>query len=141
MNYLTRRYSNTNNDLWGDFEHFFNASPFFTSTNPFFNWNNPSNQPAVDLYEDDSSYFVQAELPGFDRKEIQVELEKDRLILQGTRKEKNKDGKSVASFHRSVSLPDSVKTKAITAKYDNGLLTVTIPKAEAAKPLRIEIKN
>lgn len=110
MKYLTRRYPDTNNELWEDFESFFNApSPFMPSFNSLFNWDSNAYRPAVDLYEDEANYFVQVEIPGFDRKEIDVELEKDRLVLKGARKTGDKDAKSEVSFHRSVTLPDSVK--------------------------------
>ena len=141
MKYLTREKSNSGNYLWRDFESFFYSPPFFGSNNPLFQWESSSNSPALDLYEDESNYFVQAELPGFDRKEIQVELDKDRLLLKGTRKGKGKEDTSEVSFHRSVTLPQSVKSKKITAVYENGLLTVTVPKAEAIKPRRIEVKS
>lgn len=142
MKYLTHRYPQNNQSLWGDFEDFFNVpSPFTPSFNTFFNRTNDAHRPAIDLYEDDSNYFVQAELPGFDRKEIDVELEKDRLILKGNRREDGKDGKAEISFHRSVTIPNAVKSEEIAAKYENGLLTITIPKAEAVKPLRIEVKS
>ncbi|MDA0350092.1 MAG: Hsp20/alpha crystallin family protein [Verrucomicrobia bacterium] len=142
MKYLTRRYPNTNHQLWGDFESFFNTpSPMLSSYNSLFNWDSNAYRPAIDLFEDEENYFVQAELPGFDRKEITVELEKDRLVLKGARQIAEKGESSEVTFHRSVSLPDSVKSEKVAAKYDNGVLTVTIPKAEPTKPLQIEVKS
>jgi HSP20 family protein len=142
MKYLTHRYPQNTRSLWGDFEDFFNApSPFMSSSNPLLNWNSDSYRPAIDLYEDESNYFVEAELPAFSKKEIDVEVEKDRLILKGSRKEEGKNGKSEISFHRSVLIPNAVKTEKVAAKYENGLLTVTIPKADAIKPLRIEVQS
>jgi len=81
------------------------------------------------------------ELSGLDRKEIDVELEKNRLVIKGARKVKEGDEKSEITFNRAVSLPDAVMPEKVSAKYDNGILTVTIPKAETAKPLRIEVKS
>ena len=142
MKYLTRRYPKENNNLWGEFESFFNApSPFMPSFNSLMNWDSNVTRPAIDLFEDENNYFVQAELPGFDRKEIVVELEKDRLVLKGSRKANDKKETSEISFHRSVTLPDSVKADKVAAKYENGILTVSIPKADAVKPLRIEVKS
>ena len=140
MKYLTRRYSNNNRDLWEDFENFFNASPFFGSSYPLLKAE-AAYRPAIDLYEDDSNYFVRAEIPGFKKKDLQVELERDQLVLSGERKDKEEKGKSTVSFRRSVSLPATIESKNIAAKYENGLLTITIPKAEAAKPLQIEINS
>ncbi len=142
MKYLTRRYPYQNNNLWGDFESFFNApSPFMPAFNSLVNWDSQNSRPAIDLFEDEGNYFVQAELPGFDKKEIEIELEKDRLTLKGARKVNNKKEASEVTFHRSVSLPDSVKADDVSAAFKNGILTVTIPKAEAVKPLRIEVKS
>lgn len=142
MKYLTRKYPSNDNSLWGDFEAFFNApSPFTPSFSSFFDWEPNVQRPAIDLYEDEGNFFVQAELPGFDRKEIDVELEKNRLVIKGARKVKEGDEKSEITFNRAVSLPDAVMPEKVSAKYDNGILTVTIPKAETAKPLRIEVKS
>ena len=141
MKYLTRSYSNNHRGLWEDFENFFNASPFFNSSYPVFKSESGSYQPAVDLYEDDAKYFVRAEIPGFKKKEIKVEFEGGRLQLKGERKEKGESGERAVSFQRSVRLPSSIEATSIGAKYENGLLTITIPKAEAAKPRQIEIKN
>ena len=141
MKYLTRRYSNNHRDLWADFENFFNASPFFNSSHSLSQAESSGNRPAVDLFEDESNYFVRAQIPGFKKKELEVELEKDRLVLKGLRKEKEDGAKSAVSFHRSVSLPRTIDSKKIVAKYKNGVLTVTIPKAEAAKTRQIDINS
>ena len=141
MKYLSQRNPNLTNDLWGDFEDFFNSPSFLPAFNAFYNRDPHVSRPALDLYEDESNYFVQVELPGFDRKEIDVELEKDRLVLKGSRKQEGKDGVEEISFNRSVALPNSVKADEISAKYENGLLNITIPKADAVKPLRIEVKG
>ena len=142
MKYLTRKYPNNNYGLWRDFEDFFSApTPFMPSFGALSNWNNQLHQPAIDLFEDESHYFVQAELPGFKRKEINVELENDRLVLKGMRKENGKDGEAEISFNRSVTVPNSVKADKVSAKYENGLLTVTIPKADEVKPRRIEVNS
>ncbi len=139
MKYLTRRQPTNGRQLWGDFDSFFNAPPPFLPS--FFDWNNDVYRPAIDLFEDEASYIVHAEVPGFDRKEITVELEKDRLILKGLRKLNDDDESSEVSFHRSVTLPDAIKSDKVNAKYENGVLTVTIPKAEALKPVQIEVKS
>ena len=142
MKYLTRRYPYRNDNLWGDFESFFNApSPFMPSFSSLMNWDDQNTRPAIDLFEDEANYFVQAELPGFDKKEIEVELERNRLTLKGARKVNNQEDSSEVTFQRSVSLPDSVEADKVAAKYENGVLTVTIPKAETVKPLRIEVNS
>ncbi len=140
MKYLTRRYSNNNRDLWRDFEDFFNTSPFYNSSYPQHK-SSSAFRPAVDLFEDESNYFVRAEIPGFKKKELEVNLERDRLTLKGERKKKGEGEKSTLSFHRSVTLPNTIESKKIEANYENGMLTVTIPKAESAKPRKIEINS
>ena len=127
-------------DLWSDFDRFFDlSSPSFPRFNSIFDWGTQPEQPALDLYADESNYFVQAEIPGYDRKEIEVELERDRLVLKGSRKSTREDVESEVTFHRSVTLPEDVNAKAIEARYKNGILTVTVPKAEAVKPRKIKI--
>lgn len=142
MKYLTRKQPVNGRQLWGDFDSFFNApSPFLPS---FFDWNKDVYQPAIDLFEDGDSYIVHAEVPGFDRKEITVELESNRLILKGARKMNADDEETEISFHRSVTLPDSIRSEKadkVKAKYENGVLMVTIPKAEALKPLQIKVES
>lgn len=142
MKYITRRYPNRNNNLWGDFESFFNApSPFMPSFSSLMSWEDQNSRPAIDLFEDEANYFVQAELPGFDKKEIEVELERNRLTLKGARKVNAKEDSSEVTFQRSISIPETVEAEKVSAKYENGVLTVTIPKAEAVKPLRIEVNS
>ena len=95
----------------------------------------------MDLYQDDSNYFVEVHLSGYQRKQIQVELDKNRLVLSGTRGEESKENSNVPSFQRSVTLPQEVQADKVAATYENGLLTVTVPKADAVKPRSIEIKG
>lgn len=140
MKYLTRRYSNNNRDLWRGFESFFNTAPFYNSSYPQHK-SNSTYRPAVDLFEDESNYFVRAEIPGFKKKELEVNLEGDRLMLKGEQKKKGEGEKSTLSFYRSVNLPSTIESNKIEAHYENGMLTVTIPKAESAKPRKIEINS
>ena len=129
-------------DLWSDFDRFFDlSSPSFSRFDSLFDWGSRSYQPALDLYEDKGNFYVQAEVPGYDRKEIEVELERDRLVLKGSRKSTKDDVESEATFHRSVTLPENVNAEAISARYENGILTVTVPKSEEQKARRIEVKN
>ncbi|MBC9888415.1 MAG: Hsp20 family protein [Opitutae bacterium] len=129
-------------DLRSDFDRFFDLSPpSFSRFGSIFDWGTQSEQPALDLYVDESNYYIQAEIPGYDRKEIEVQLERDRLVLKGSRKSTKAGVESEATFHRSVTLPENVKANAIGARYKNGILTVTVPKTEAEKARRIDIKN
>jgi HSP20 family protein len=142
MKYLNYRNPTYTTKLWDDFEDFFNKpSSFLSSVYPSLYGNAEAQSPAVDLYQDDSNYFVEVHLSGYQRKQIQVELDKNRLVLSGTRGEESKENSNVPSFQRSVTLPQEVKADKVAATYENGLLTVTVPKADAVKPRSIEIKG
>jgi HSP20 family protein len=103
--------------------------------------------PAVDVYEDKDSLLVKAELPGLKKEDIEISLHDGFLTLTGERKhEEKREGAEVyrserwvGRFNRSISLPCSVEADKITATYNEGVLTVTLPKAEEAKPKQIPI--
>ncbi|HRE04762.1 MAG TPA: Hsp20/alpha crystallin family protein [Opitutaceae bacterium] len=94
----------------------------------------------VDLYEDKDNRYVRAELPGVSRDAIQVEVVDGTLTLQASRKTGDDKTSESVSFSRSITLTDEVKTDAIRAQYENGVLTVTLPKKEEAKPRKISVQ-
>jgi HSP20 family protein len=89
----------------------------------------------VDLYADKDNTYVRAELPGVAREDINLEIADGTLTVTATRKE---NGESF-ELTRAVALPDSVSADKVTAAYANGVLTVTLPKQEQAKPRKIDI--
>ena len=94
----------------------------------------------VDLYEDKDNTYVRAELPGVNRDDITVELVDGYLNLAATRTTKTGDREDSVSHTRSVSVPDAaVQADKITAAYENGVLTVTLPKREEAKPRKVTV--
>ena len=93
----------------------------------------------VDLYQDDNHAYVRAELPGFARESINVEVVDGYLTIQATREAKDKEAQTEAKFNRSLALPDDVKTDAVAAAYVDGVLTVTLPKKEEAKPRKVTV--
>jgi HSP20 family protein len=103
--------------------------------------------PAIDLYESADDIIVNAELPGMKKQEIDVSLHDGALSISGERKreEKFEDAETyrserfVGRFHRSVTLPTPVKSEQVKAQYKDGILTITLPKAEEAKPKQIEV--
>lgn len=99
------------------------------------------NEFPVDLYEDKDNTYVRAELPGLNRDDINVEMVEDYLTLSGKRKTTGADGKEEQSFSfsRSVSIPEEVQADKVSAAYENGVLTVTLPKREEAKPRKISV--
>jgi HSP20 family protein len=105
--------------------------------------------PSVDIYEDKDKYVVKAELPGMRRDDIEVSMNGDTLTISGERKqeEEKKEGQNYRSerffgrFQRSITLPAEVQANKIDASYKDGILTITLPKSEAAKPKQIPVKT
>jgi HSP20 family protein len=93
----------------------------------------------VDLYEDKDNTYVRAELPGVDRADINVEMVEDYLTITAARKTKEGDQEESFSFSRSVTIPGAVQADKVAAAYENGVLTVTLPKREEAKPRKISV--
>ncbi len=89
----------------------------------------------VDLYEDKDNTYVRAELPGVSREAINLEMVDGYLNITATRQ----DNDETFSLNRSVSIPEAVQADKVTAAYENGVLTVTLPKQEQAKPRKIAI--
>jgi HSP20 family protein len=107
--------------------------------------------PAVDIYESENELVFKADIPDIDPKEVGIQLENGTLTLKGERKfEQNKTNKGFhriergyGAFTRAFSLPDTVDPEKVKADYKNGVLTVTVPKKEIAKPktINVEISN
>ncbi|QYM78609.1 Hsp20/alpha crystallin family protein [Horticoccus luteus] len=100
-----------------------------------------SNRFPVDLYEDKDNTYVRAELPGFARENIHVEMVEGYLTINAERKSAA-DGNDAESFNvtRSVNIPEDVHADKVSATYENGILTVTLPKREEAKPRKISVE-
>jgi HSP20 family protein len=96
----------------------------------------------VDLYEDADNHFVRAELPGVERSEINVEMVEGYLTVSGKRAVPgaNGDAAETLEFSRSLAIPEAVQADKVAATYENGVLTVTLPKREEAKPRKISIE-
>ena len=103
--------------------------------------------PALDVYEDKDNVTVKAELPGLKREEIEVSLHDGTLSISGERKgeEKHQDAevyraeRFFGKFQRTVTLPTPVAADKVKAQYKDGILTVTLPKTEEAKPKQIDV--
>jgi len=104
--------------------------------------------PALDVSEDKENLYVAADLPGVEEKDIKLNLQAGVLTLSGEKheeketKEKNfhRIERSYGSFSRSITLPCAVAVDKAVAKFKNGVLNVTLPKKEEAKPKEITIK-
>src|SRR5579863_8754179 len=103
--------------------------------------------PAVDIHENEHELVVKADLPGVEAKDLDIRVENNILTIRGERKfEKKVDQdnylrveRAYGSFARSFSLATTVNTEAIKADYQNGVLTLSIPKREEAKPKQIKV--
>lgn len=89
----------------------------------------------VDLYADKDNTYVRAELPGVAREDINLEIVDGNLTITAARK----DNDQSVELTRTVALPETVAADKVTAAYANGVLTVTLPKQEQAKPRKIDI--
>jgi HSP20 family protein len=103
--------------------------------------------PAVDMYEGDEAFTLTAELPGFSKDDVQVEIKDNRLTLRGERKREaevkeahyHRVERVYGAFRRSIRLPALVDADKAEAVFKDGVLKLTLPKAEEAKPKPISI--
>lgn len=105
-------------------------------------------KPQVNVYEDKDHLSIEAQLPGIDLNDVELSVKEQTLQLRGERKtetEKSKDGyhfreAQYGKFSRSFSLPNTVNPDEAKATYEKGVLTITMPKQEKAKPRTIQIE-
>ncbi len=103
--------------------------------------------PLLDVHENSEAVIVQLEAGGLKKEDFDISLHDDNLTISGERRLETdkREGESFRSerffgaFSRTIQLPSAVKTDAVTASYTDGVLTVTLPKAEDAKPKKIEV--
>lgn len=147
MRYLVNRKPVRTVDIWNDldniFENFWTGSNVVTKT------------PAVDIRETADSYELEAELPGFTEKDVEVKIEENLLSIRANLEEvrnEDEDGEEKkdkylvrerrsTSFSRSFVLPKDADADKITAEYRNGVLSLSVPKTPAAQPKLIQIKK
>jgi len=135
-----RLVSRINRDFESVFDSFFNF-PWHRSVNGDF-------VPRIDITEDKDRMVLKAELPGMDKDAIKVVYEDGVLTISGEKAKKDEgedvthvwSETSTGAFSRSLTLPDYVEAKKIKADYRNGVLVLTLPKMEKAKPKEIEVK-
>lgn len=134
MNYLSTR----KNDL-AEFDALFDTM--------FGDWGiRNSKIPSVDISEDEKAYYIDAELAGYDEKDVKVDLDKHVLHIsseKGAEEQKNRKlllrERNYVKFDRAFSLPDNVNEKEINASFAHGVLTITLPKKPVEQPQRISI--
>jgi len=104
--------------------------------------------PPVDIYEDANRLVLKLEVPGISQEDLQINLENQTLTVKGERKFVNDEKEEnfhrierrYGSFVRSFTLPSTVETESAQASYENGVLAITLPKKEAAKPKQVKIQ-
>lgn len=105
-------------------------------------------QPPVDIYEDEHSVVIKAEIPDVDQKDIDIRIENNTLTIRGERKHSSEVKKEnyyrveryFGQFQRSFSLPQSIDQEQVQASCDKGILTITLPKREETKPKQISVQ-
>ncbi len=136
---------NLRRDLWNPFgEEFFSPERFFRDLAA------PAQRlaPAVDVTEDERAYKVSVELPGVKRDQVTVEVHENVLSIRGEKRSEREEKRdkthwverSYGSFTRSFSLPPTAVSEDLRASFNDGVLTIEIPKKEEAKPRLISIK-
>lgn len=117
-------------------------SRVFGDEGPSVSW-----RPAVDVYETDDTLVLKAELPGVDANDVDIRVEDGTLFLKGQRKfesevkeeDYHRIERSYGTFTRTFALPNFVNSDQVKAEYKDGVLTLTMPKREEAKPKTIKI--
>jgi len=134
VNMLDREFNRMLNRFWGSAEVPATLAPY-----------------AVDVHEDGDHFYVEAELPGFTKDDVDITLEDGVLTIHGERKEEEKTGgkekekqplhieRRWTRFERSFTLPTAVNENSVRASLNDGLLTVTLDKREEVKPRKIQI--
>ncbi|HEY3762026.1 MAG TPA: Hsp20/alpha crystallin family protein [Verrucomicrobiae bacterium] len=127
-------------DLRDEIDRLFEAP--LARTSEFLGWT-----PAFDVYEEKDNFVVKAELPGMKKEDINVSLHDGNLIISGERQvETHNEGTEIyraeryfGKFQRAVSVPAMVAADKVSAQYKDGILTITLPKTEEAKPKKIDV--
>jgi HSP20 family protein len=120
---------------------------FFPSEKMVSEWNLADWKPAVDVYEEDNAIVIKAELPGIDKKDIEVELNDGVLTLKGERNYENevkednyyRKERAYGKFHRAFTLPEGLDPEKVEAAFKDGVLKVTVPKPEEKQSRKISV--
>ncbi|MBY0375177.1 MAG: Hsp20/alpha crystallin family protein [Bryobacteraceae bacterium] len=139
------RYKPFENDLFSDF-----LAPFRALDEGFLKGPAAANRPwtpAVDIFENEHEVVLKADLPEVNEKDIEVKLENGTLTLKGERKFENTEStkgyqrieRSYGAFVRYFTVPETLDPEKVQAEYKAGVLTVTLPKKEVAKPRSIPV--
>lgn len=125
-------------DRW--FRDFFRSDFPFRGFGGFSGNGSRGSHLSADLYEDADSYHATMELPGVSKKDIHVELENSVLRISGKHTDKWGESEESYEFNRSLAVPEGINPEGIKARMKDGVLHITMPKAEERKPKAIEVK-
>lgn len=126
--------------------------PLMATRRPLIWWRVPREElgwtPSVEMYEKEDKFIVRTELPGMKKEEFDISVLGNTLTIKGERKAESEVKEEdyyrcelcYGKFSRSVALPAAVEAKKVEANYENGILEVTLPKAEEAKAKKVEVK-
>lgn len=95
--------------------------------------------PGYELEEAPEHYLLSLDMPGVPRDQIKIEVQNGLLTLAGERRQKDSSGQGYGRFNRAFKLPNGVDAEAIEANYEDGVLSLYLPKAAAAKPRQVKI--
>ena len=129
------------NEISRVFDNFFSVGPSTLFENEWL--------PSINVDEYEKTILVRAEIPGIEEKDLEVTLQNNILTISGEKREekeeKSKDKKTViserkfGSFSRTITLPESIRSDKVNAKFKNGVLTIELPKDEAKEPKKVKI--
>jgi HSP20 family protein len=128
-------------NLKREFQHF---ADDFLGDEPV--WEGNYWRPSVDMIENDDAYLIAFELPGMKKEDINIQVRENTLTISGDRKPFTEDKNYFRSeflygpFNRSVTIPGEINRNKVNAKYQNGILFITLPKKEEAKVKEIKIE-
>jgi HSP20 family protein len=148
------RYQSPENAAWTGLDRWSNLRDELDSLFEMPLWSNFGRQsqlfsgwsPALDLYQNNDNVIARIELPGMRKENIEISLQDGTLTIGGERKSETAESERaerteryVGKFRRSIALPTQVDANKVTAIYRDGILTITLPKAEEAKPKQIQV--
>jgi len=130
------------------FEHVLNRVLDLPFPRLFDNGHHEPWQPRMDISETDAAYLVEVDLPGMTIHDISIQLEGTTVVIAGQRQSAHSESakpqarveRLCGRFHRAFTLPTAVKRDEVQATYANGVLTITVPKADAARPRQITVQ-
>ena len=104
--------------------------------------------PALNIWEDEDNLYVESELPGLRLDDLEIYVTGNQLTIHGERRPPEHDGgqwhcqeRAYGKFSRSIELPGEFNGDAVSAEFKQGVLLITLPKSEAVKPRRVEVRS